>query len=311
MKYALQRLACAVAVFSTLFAQDSGIKVSISPRVRKPAEDQSKPLGAMRIAVNLVLVPVLVTDTYDRPVRGLNKDAFRLYEDGVEQKVTQFFSAERPNSIGILFDASTSMQKKMEESRQAVSRFLNLSMPGDEFFLYKFSNQPDQMCGFTTETKVIEEALPTIQAKGWTALYDAIYLGMNHMKRASRERKALLVVSDGADNRSRYHEREIKRLVQEGDVRIFAISIQDKSPELEKLAEESGGRAFRVKKLDDLSDVVLKISQDLHSEYVLGYSPANQVSDGKFRKLKVQTLPGTNGTLMRASWRRGYYGPAE
>jgi Ca-activated chloride channel homolog len=310
-------LASVLALLSGLFfaaapqvcAADDGPTVSITPRLRSsPMKNRAE---SLRVDVNLVLIPVMVTDPYERPVKGLQKSDFHLFEDGVEQEISQFFSEETPISIGIVLDASASMRKKLDESRQAITEFLKASTTGDEFFLLKFNDQPQSMCSFTTDTKNIENILPAVQAEGWTSLFDAMYLGINQMKHASHARKVLLVLSDGGDNNSRYTEREITNLVKEADVRIFSISIFDKSSSLEAITEESGGRAFRVRKLDELPELASKVSQELHSEYVLGFAPAERPIDGKYRRVKVTAVPQTSdGLRVHTSWKRGYYSPA-
>jgi Ca-activated chloride channel family protein len=285
--------------------------VSITPRVSRRAVELKNRPGSIRVDVNLVLIPVTVTDSYERPVVGLRKSDFHLFEEGVEQEISQFFRDEAPISVGIVFDASKSMNKKMNESREAVRQFLKMSMPGDEFFLMKFSDAPEQICDFTTETKDIEDTLPSIQADGWTSLYDAISLGVNKIKHARHGRKVLLVLSDGGDNNSRFTEHAILDFVKEADVRIFSISILERSHTLEAIAEESGGRAFRVRKLDELPEMAAKVSAELHSEYVLGYAPTERPVDGKYRKLKVQLAPRADGApQLHTSWKRGYYSPA-
>lgn len=289
-------------------AQD-GPRVSIPTRVPHLSESFASRSGAIRINVNLVLVPVAVTDPYQRPVRGLDKSAFHIFEDGVEREISQFFSDESPISVGIVFDASGSMTRKMDESRKAVVEFLKMSMPGDEFFLLKFSDQPENICNFTTNVELIEDSMETIHPSGWTSLYDAIYLGLHDIKRAKHDRKVLLVLSDGGDNDSRYTEREIKDLVKEADVRIFSISILDRSPALEAIAEDSGGRAFRVRKIEELSDLAANVSAEMHSQYVLGFSPPDRVKDGKYHNVRVDLTPPGGTTGLHTSWKRGYYDP--
>jgi Ca-activated chloride channel family protein len=254
---------------------------------------------------------VTVTDSYERPVRGLQKANFRLLEEGIEREVTQFYSEESPISVGIVFDASASMRRRMDASREAIAEFLRMSLPGDEFFLLKFSDHPEPVCGFTTDIQEIEDNLKTIQADGWTSLYDAIYLSMNQIKGAQHGRKALLVLSDGGDNDSRYTKQEIQEIVKERDVRIFAVSILDRSPSLEAIAEESGGRAYRVRKIEELPELAANISAELHSHYVLGFSPADRGNDGKYRKVKVELTQSSGSARLRTSWKRGYYGPAQ
>jgi Ca-activated chloride channel homolog len=292
-------------------ADDKNPTVSITPRVPGRSSRQNGLSESLRVNVNLVLIPVMVTDPYKRPVQGLQKADFRLFEDGVEQEISQFFSEETPISIGIVLDASASMRKKMDESRQAILEFLKLSPPGDEFSLVKFNDRPESICPFTTDTRSIEKVLPSVQAEGWTSLFDAIYLGVNQMKHAAHARKVLLVLSDGGDNNSRYTEGEVANLVKEADVRIFSISIFDKSSALENITAESGGRAFRIRKLEDLPGMAADVSAELHSEYVLGFSPAERPLDGKYRKVKVTVVPQTVGGLrVHTSWKRGYYSPA-
>jgi VWFA-related protein len=267
---------------------------------------------SIRVDVNLVLIPVLVTGPDERPVRGLQKSNFHVFEDGVEREISQFFSEESPISIGIVFDTSNSMRHKMDQSIAAVKEFLTLSLPGDEFFLMKFNDRPESVCSFTKNPDDIEASLPYLRAEGWTALFDGIYLAVNHMKHATNGRKVLLVLSDGGDNNSRFSEREITNLIKEADVRIFSISILEKSHSLEALAEESGGRAYSVRTLAELPELAANVSLELHSEYVLGFAPAKgAAADGKYRKVKVGVTPSeAGGPPLRASWKRGYYTPA-
>lgn len=285
---------------------DGEPKVSLTPRQGQAGAQQ----GSLRVNANLVLIPVLVTDPYQRPVMGLLKSDFHLFESGVEREITQFFTEEAPISIGIVFDSSASMKPKMEASRKAIVEFLKLSMPGDEFFLLKFSDRPESVCGFTTDVDYLESSLSSLQPHGWTALFDAIYLGVNQMKRAARTRKVLLVLSDGEDNNSRYAERELTSFVEEADVRVFSISIQERSKSLEAIADETGGRAYRVRKLDELPDLVSKISAELHSQYVLGFTPAEKTIDGKYRKVKVEVARKEGRPPLHTSWKQGYYSPA-
>jgi Ca-activated chloride channel homolog len=291
-------------------AAEDEAKVSITPMPQRPSE-LTRRAGSIRVDVNLVQIPVMVTDPYEHPVLGLKKSDFHVFEDGVEREISQFISEEAPISVGIVFDSSASMRPKMDQSVQAVREFLKMSLPGDEFFLTKFSDRPQAVFGFTTEAKDIEDGLSSIQPAGWTALFDAISLGIHQMKHAALSRKVLLVMSDGGDNDSRYTERELRELVKEADVRIFSISILDRSSSLETLAEESGGRAFRVRKLDDLPELASNISVQLHSQYLLGYTPAGRPNDGLYRKVKVELAQPSATSRLRASWKHGYYSPTQ
>jgi len=307
---ALSTLVSTIGV--NVVAQDGQYKVSITPRARpSSAQAGPKPSGTLRHNVNLVLIPVLVTDMDDRPVLGLKQENFRLFEDGAEQGISQFFSDDSPISIGLIVDASNSMRTKMSQSRRAVSEFLRMSTPGDDFFLLKFNDHPEVLRGFTTKIEDIEEDVDALQTGGWTSLYDAIYLAINTMKHAKQTRKVLLILSDGGDNNSRYTESEVRQRVKEADVRIFSISILDRSPSLDRISQESGGRAYRVKNLDELPDLAVNINVEMHSQYVLGYTPAARANDGKYRKVKVEVAEQAEGQRLRTSWKRGYYGPMQ
>ena len=252
-------LACS-ALSGTARAQipNSDAKVSITPRVPSRLDARAARSGVIRADANRVFISTTVTDSYGRPVEGLQKQDFRLLQDGVEQDLSEFFLEDGPISVGLVLDVSGSVRNKIVEARRAIGEFLNLSTPGDEFFLVTFSDQPQLVHGFTTKPEDIEADLSGIQPRGWTALYDAMVLAINHMKRASRSRHVLLVLTDGGDNNSRYNEAEVKDLIRESNVRILSISVLGHTPVLEKLAAESGGRAYQVHKLEELSEVAAR-----------------------------------------------------
>jgi Ca-activated chloride channel homolog len=279
-------------------------RVSITPReIRKPA-----PRADIRLDVNMVLVPVTVTDAMDRPVNDLPVDAFRLLEDNVEQKIVSFWREEAPVSVGFVFDASSSMQRKLDRSVAAVKQFLETTIPGDEFFLVRFADRPSVVNRFTPDPDEIMASLSFVRAEGWTSLLDAIYLSVRQMRSAKNPRKALFILSDGSDNNSRYSESEIRRLVIESDVRIFAIGVFERPRFLEKLAAETGGKAYWAHKLSDLPGVIDRLSIEIRSNYVLGYSSNHLQNDGKYRKVTVELLRTLLAPL-RVSWRHGYYAP--
>jgi len=278
------------------------------PRSAKARYDRdSRPFTAIRTEVKLVLIPVSVTDPYQRPVLDLKAQNFRVFEDGAEQKIFKLSLEEEPVSVGMVFDASSSMRNKLGNSRRALAEFLRSSTPGDEFSLWKFGSRPEPVCLFTMDGEEIEDSLSRIQPHGYTSLFDALYLALHQMKRASLGTKALLVLSDGGDNNSRYTEQEIKTMVREADVRIFSISIMDRSPVLERISDESGGRAYRVHKLDELPEMATRLSAEIHSRYVLGYLPQNAQNDGKYHRVTVKLVPGVDSPPLHVAWRHGYY----
>jgi VWFA-related protein len=313
LRFTTSRFVFSAAVLTfasaTVLADEAGRgnepQVSIVPRaLRNPGAQKPR---SIRLDVRVVQIPVTVTDTWDRPISGLRKDDFQLFEDNVEQQIVYLSTEEAPASVGLIFDASGSMRDKLETSVAAVEQFFKTSLPGDEFLLVRFSDRPRTLTGFTENTVEISGWLHATRAGGWTALHDAICLGVHKMKAAKNARKALLILSDGGDNNSRYSAREIRELVREADVRVYAISLLTGSRFLEGISEESGGRMIKVNKLKELPEAVEKLSSDLRSQYVLGYCPSNPQNDGRYRKVRVQV----NQPTVHASWRRGYYAPAE
>jgi len=272
----------------------------------------------------VVQIPVTVTDPLNRFVTGLEKEHFRVFEDKVEQQISYFASEDAPLSIGLVFDTSGSMGSKLGKSRQAVAQFFKTANPEDEFFLVQFNDRPELIQDFTTNLEEIQNRLTFTQAKGRTALLDAVYMALHKMKKARNPRKALLIISDGGDNSSRYTESEIKNLVREADVQIYAIGIfepvssRGRTAEelsgpglLNELAEQTGGRHFAVENLNELPDVAAKIGIELRNQYILGYSPIIKERDGKYRKVLVKLVAPKRMPPLRAFFRQGYYAPVQ
>jgi len=281
--------------------------VAITPRARPGRAPDALIPRSIRADVKVVLIPVTVNDLFDRPVAGLSKDDFHVFEDNVEQKIVYLSLEDAPASVGLIFDASGSMRNKIETSVAAVEQFFRTALPGDEFLLVRFSDKPVLLTGFTDDVNQISGWLHSTQPRGWTALHDAIYLGIQKMKRAKNGRRALLVLSDGGDNNSRYSASELRTLVREADVRIYSIGLLQGSRLLERISMETGGRMIRVHKLDELPDAVEKLSRDLRGQYLLGYYSSNVQNDGRYRKVQVQL----NQPEAHASWRHGYYAPEQ
>lgn len=300
-------------------------KVNIEPRPKLGAKTEDRtPRSNIRVDTNLVLINVSVTDPLNRFVTGLEQENFRLFEDKAEQKISAFASEDAPLSVGLVFDTSGSMGSKLAKSRQAVAQFFKTANPEDEFFLVQFNDRSDMVMDFTTSLEEIQNKLTFTQAKGRTALLDGVYLALNKMKKARNPRKALLIISDGGDNSSRYTESEIKNLVREADVQIYAIGIfepmsaRGRTAEelagpglLSEIAEQTGGRHFPVENINDLPDVAAKIGIELRNQYILGYSPSNQDRDGKYRKVQVKLVQPRGLPPLRANFRQGYYAPTQ
>lgn len=276
----------------------------------------------IKVDVELALINVTVTDPTGRMVTGLAKEHFVLSEDKKRQVIEQFGAEEAPLSLAVVFDASGSMGYKMSKAREAVAQFFRTVNPEDEFFLVQFNNRPEMVTGFTRSLEEIQSRLTFVRSKGRTALLDAIYLALNQMKQARNNQKALLVISDGGDNSSRYTPREIKRTVRESDVQIYAIGIYEpystrgRTPEeaagpglLTEIAEATGGRQFAVQNVNELPDIAEKIGIELRNQYVLGYIPENTQKDGKWRRVKVEIRKIRGMPELRAYYRSGYYAP--
>ena len=280
----------------------------------------------IKVDVDLTLIPLSVTDPMNRLVTGLAKDNFYVSEkDGPApeqpQTIKTFSIEDAPISLGIILDLSGSMTDKFNRSKQSVSAFLKTANPQDEFFVVGFNDRPELIQDFTSSVEAVDARLALAKPGRRTALLDAIYYGVNKMKDAKYARKALLVVSDGGDNRSRYTESEVRNMVRESDVQIYAIGIFDMyAPTTEEqlgplllndICEDSGGRMFRVDNLDDMPDVAARISDELREEYVIGYRSTDPKRDGKWRKVKVRLDPPPGLPMLTVHARSGYYAPVQ
>lgn len=295
-----------------------------------PARSQNgdrppEPRTPFRVDVDLVLVNVTVTDPYNRLVTGLENQHFEVYEDKEPQEILYFSSEDVPLSMGVIFDISGSMGRagKLERARQAAVQFFKTANPSDEFFVVTFNDDPEMLVEMTSSVEEVQNRLLYRRADGRTALLDGLYLGLTAMKQANNPKKALLLLSDGGDNRSRYNVRDVKAFVREADVQIYAIGIFDPIasrdvPELlwgpsllSDLAEMTGGRMFpvEIQSLNELPDIASKISVELRNQYVLGYRPTNRKRDGTWRKIKVKLNPPRGLPPLNVYARSGYYAP--
>lgn len=271
--------------------------------------------------VNLVLVPVVITDPLNRMVTGLQKQYFSLTEDKVPQQITSFSTEDAPISVGVVFDSSGSMANKIQESREALVQFFETANPQDQFFLIDFADEPRLLCSFTDNIDKIEDAVTFLQAGGRTALLDAIYMALAQMRYAKYQRRALLIISDGGDNHSRYSLRDVERVVREADVQIYGIGLYNpvgdrptqaevNGPELlDKITESTGGKTFEINDPDELADTATKIGIELRNEYVIGYTSTNKNRNGDWRKIVVKLHPPPGLPPLTVAARSGYYGP--
>ena len=289
-----------------------------APPTNFPRTTDSTPsasLRPIRVDVDLVLVPVVVTDAMNRPVVNLTKRNFALYEGEKAHEIRYFMSEEGPLSIAVLFDASRSMSGKIDMERAAIHEFFQNANPEDEYFAINFSNRPRLIAGPTDSAAEVEEKLISIEPGGTTAMLDAIYLAESQLRSARYQRKAIVIFSDGGDNTSRYTLRELKKSVEESDVQIYAVglfetflfsTIEEKLGKkwLSEITDRTGGRTITVQDRGKLPEAAAALSREIRNQYILGYSPS--LGDGKWRKIKVTVTAPTDQPL-QASYKKGYY----
>lgn len=292
------------------------------PRESRPA-DPSIPEATLRVDSSLVLIPAQVTTHAGSPLMDLKRNDFRLYEDGTEQRVTYFAKDDAPVSIGLLLDSSGSMRNKKEKSSEAAAAFFKTANSEDEFFLIEFDDHPKLAVPFTRDIDMLHHEISHVRPFGQTSLFDAIHMALGVMKKAQHDRKALVILSDGGDNRSRRTFAAIKSDVLEADVQLYAMGIYDpdgpsqssreeaEGPELlAQLAELTGGRHFPVLNLGSLADVSTRIGQLLRNRYLLGYNPTNASRDGRYRDIKLDVTADVEPGV-HVQYRKGYYAPQQ
>jgi len=274
-------------------------------------------LAVIRTDAKLVLVPVSVTDGMQRVVTGLSRDNFEVYDGKSPQTIQDFSSEDVPVSLGIILDSSGSMRDKWDRVRDAVNQFCVAANPQDEFFMVVFSDQPRLASDFTTAPEDLQKELLFTQPKGRTALLDAIQMGLHKMESAKYGKKALLIISDGGDNHSRYNERDVKSIAKESDVMIYSIGLFDRYVStmeesqgpalLAEIAEPTGGRAFTLDSPNRMPDVARHIGIELRTQYVLSYRPQDVAHDGRWHRIKVKLRLPRRLALLQAHAKTGYY----
>ncbi len=317
---------CLIAVLQRAAAQDAD-DVHVLPRQAAPAtlDDPDLKIRPMRVDVDLVLVPVTVTDSMNRPVLGLRQQDFTLYEGLAEQQVRYFSTEDTPISVGLVLDYSASMKNKIEYERQAVQEFFSNANAGDEYFAVTVSEKPRLIASASDSVGTLQERLSSSTPRGRTALLDAIYLAVAQLRSARYQRRALLIISDGGDNASRYTRSEIKSVIEEADALTYAIGIFDAEPIpllktfeermgrdwLSELTDVSGGRAIAADNREKIPEIAAMVSRELRSQYVLGYRPSTLARDGKWRKIKVRVAQPSPSVRLQVNYKQGYRAPTD
>ena len=308
-----------LAVSSFAVAQAGTNEVHVLPHAM-PGSSAPKQ-QVLRANVDLVLVNVTVLDFAGRVVTGLKPTNFAVLDDRNPQVVRYLSNVDEPISLVVVLDASASMAPRMQDARKAFTEIINTSNPQDDFSLVVVSDRPRVALHFDDSASEIQAAVDALQPDGSTALWDGMYLGVNELRNSRYRRKAMVVISDGGDNHSRYTESELRSLLKEADVEVYAIGMlhpyatrleEKRGPlELEEVTSVTGGRVFTARNSVELSRAVTQISRELRSQYVLGYYPSNRIRDGKWRRLKIRVTKSASPEKVRLYAKKGYYAPAE
>jgi Ca-activated chloride channel family protein len=305
----------AVAAFLVL------ISLSNWSRAQEPAPLPGRPgdIYTIKVNVDMVVLRATVQDRRNIPVSGLNKEDFKVYEDEVFQPTKYFSHEDVPVTVGLVIDNSGSMKPKHADVIAAALAFARSSNPQDQMFVVNFNEKvsfglPYNM-PFTGQVAQLEVALSRIAPDGETALYDAIAAAIEHLKRGNRDKKVLIVISDGGDNASKHKLSEITALAGQPDVIIYTIGIfdeqdADRNPRvLKRLAKDTGGEAFLPASLKDIAPICERIARDIRNQYTIAYIPTNRNRDGTYRVIQVKaTVPGRGRLLVRT--RTGYFAPS-
>ncbi len=274
--------------------------------------------GPVKLNTELVTLTVTVTDPYNRLVTGLDRQHFEVFEDKVKQSIEFFNDDDVPVSMGIVFDVSGSMKGKVDRARDALKAFIDTSHGDDDFFLVGFNQRASLVAEFT-DGDTLSNKLTLVDPRGQTALYDAAYLGIEKVKQGRHNKRAVLLISDGQDNSSRYTYGELRKQLKEAGVQIYSIGIVEigggsggtldlqGQAILEEIAQVTGGKAFFPRSAAELEDATTRIALELRHQYSIGYTPTNVKRDGQWHKIKVQVKPPRGLPSLRVQHKEGYY----
>lgn len=323
-KYGQSARIAGISAILTIFISIALMSAGQDVSVRQDPSLSAAQGSAARFEVHsdLVLVPVTVTTGRGKPVAGLAKEDFTVLEDSVAQNITHFTSEEAPATIGIVFDASDSMSPRMANAKKAVYALLQSAIPGDEFFLIRFSTRPQLKVGLTQNIEEIRRATENLEVSGSTALLDSLRMAFDQMNQARYPRKAVVLISDGEDNCSHTPFSEFKRLVTENDTTVYSLFIGEMPDTsqyytgrvngallLADIAHQTGGQMFHVPKPKHLPEMTAKIGSWIRCQYVLGYVPSGDSRNGKFHKIQVKISKPRGFPSLHSTWRRGYTTP--
>jgi Ca-activated chloride channel family protein len=272
------------------------------------------------------MLHVTVTDQSGRPFAGLKPENFRLYDNRTEQAVHHFTVEDLPFSMGLVLDRSGSMSMVIDEVYQAAFHTIRASKPEDEFFIFTFNHELQRRQEFTTDRKILEKRLKGVTAAGRTALYDAVLAALTYLRSGKHDKKALLVVTDGADNSSESSFRDLLERARHEEVAMYVVGFFGEEAKyfslvgegelrarLTQLAEVTGGRAYFPRTMEECDQVCIAIAKELRQQYGLGYYPVPKVRDGSWHAVQVQLQlpPEISNNGLTARTRAGYFAPRE
>jgi Ca-activated chloride channel family protein len=294
--------------------QQSTVSQPAAPQTGQGSDKQGQ--DKLIINTDLVNVTVSVTDVYGRFVTGLSKDHFEVYDDKVKQQIAHFTDDDAPVSLGIVYDVSGSMKERIHRSLKALKRFVETSHDDDDFFLLAFNDRANLVQDFTVSADTVLGHLMFVNPRGSTALYDAAYLAVEKIRQGRHPKKALLIISDGQDNNSRYTYNELRKRVKEADVQIYAIGIEDPGDSLagfgrsvlEEISRMTGGRAFFPNAYNEpeLVEICTRIALELRHQYAIGFYPTDTASDAKWHKVQVKVNPPKGLGRLSVNYKDGY-----
>ncbi len=321
------------SIFFVCFAVSALVGIyalaQVSPQQTKPEADPQKkstpaPIEnnqdspSLKFKTEVVTLSVTVTDPYNRLVTGLTRQNFEVFEDKVKQNIEFFRDEDVPVSVGIIFDVSGSMKGKLDRAREALKAFVQTCHDQDDFFLVGFNQRANLIAEFT-DGEGLSNKLTLIDPKGQTALYDAAYLGIEKVKQGQHKKRAILLISDGQDNSSRYTYGELRKLLKEANVQIYSIGIVEMGGGsggsldmqgqgiLEEVSQTTGGKAFFPRSAAELEDATTRIALELRHQYSIGYLPSNEKNDGKWRKISIKIMPPRGMPKLNVRSKEGYY----
>jgi Ca-activated chloride channel homolog len=317
---------CLLTVFvvGSARAQDPLAPLSQTPTPPPPPQQPTPSGSRLKASVDLVVLHVTVTNSAGQFVSDLKEGNFRVSEDKIEQKVSFFSRDDIPVTMGLVIDNSGSMREKRQQVNAAAMTFVRTSNPQDEAFVVNFNDEYylDTDGDFTSDQRDLNEALSRIDTRGSTALYDAVIGSLEHLKKGHKDKRVLLLITDGDDDASRMSFEDTIKEAEKSNAAIYTIGVfsdDDRKNDkrmvrhskkiLQELAEATGGQAYFPDNLADVTPICEQVASEIRNQYTIGYYPTNSAKDGTFRPVHVDVIPTEHTGKLTVRTRTGYYAP--